>query len=104
MTVLRLLASTLTSATASLASVVTLPLVGIDTTAGLWLTTLGIATGLVAICSAVLAMVALLPPQPLTAPQKPAKPIVRVSVVRDALPTATRPVRGAIELPAGSVS
>ena len=104
MTVLRLLGATLTSATASLVCVVTLPLVGIDTTAGLWLTTLGIAAGLLAICAAVLAMVALLPPQPLTAPQEPQRPSVRVSVVRDALPAATRPVKGAIELPAGSVS
>ncbi len=104
MTVLRLVAATLTNATASLACVVTLPLVGIDTTAGLWFTTLGIATGLTAICTAVLTMVALTPPQPLTAPPEPPRPAVRVTVVRDALPTTTRPTGGAIELPAGSVS
>lgn len=104
MTPLRWAAVALTAATISLTCVALLPIVGYMTTAGLWLTYATIAAGLVTMATTVLAMVALTPPQPLTAPQEPAKPIVRVSVVRDALPTATRPVGGAIELPAGSVS
>lgn len=57
MNVLRLTAATLASATASLICIATLPLAGYESTLGLWLMTIGIAAGLLAICAAVLRVV-----------------------------------------------
>jgi hypothetical protein len=92
MTLVRLLAATCLGAAASLICIGTLPLVGFDTTPGLWLMTTGIAAGLVAIVSAVLAIAVMLPVQaPYSLPDAPYEPLPRprVYVVRDALPVAS---------------
>lgn len=92
MTPLRLIAATCLAATASLICVVTLPLVGPDTTPGLWLMTIGIAAGLVSIVSAVLAIASLTPVHaPYGPPDVPYEPLPRprAYVVRDALPVAS---------------
>ena len=100
MTPLPLIATTCAGAITSLACVATLPLAGYDTTAGLWLMSVGIVAGLTCVVAAVFTMVALMPPVAPTSPQETAQERLRLTVVREQLPTAKRPTMGAIELPA----
>ena len=94
---LRWALATTAGAIISFTSLALLPLVGYDTTTATWLAYLGLAAGLTSTATAVFTVAALQPP---TGPQETAQERLRLSVVREQLPTAKRPTMGAIELPA----